>query len=540
MKSPGDWRDHEWDDHIAWWLEEVAKGRGAVLAGAGVSMLAPSSLPSGPRLRDHVVSWVLDTSPLEAEWADIARHEGYRQLLPEVVFEDLHKILFDRMLIAFQSLRHARPNELHRSIAHLGSRFHLSIITTNFDELIDQLVGRERQVIHLHGRLSSPETLVFRLSDTSRTASRSLSDVMRAHMEGRVVAVFGYSGRDPDVMAGLGRANPAGILWVTRSPVVDVVEKKLRKMRSSIEVRVVSADLRDIARRLPRSSRKSLPKPPDIRPIERSDFDEEARAAVAARVWHRVQEFDRTIKVQMEAAGATSDAKMAAWFRREAALCCLELDDVERARRSVSLALKDAEQTGSRYVRAATVNVRGLVLMEGGKDDLEQAPEAFRTSIDLVDEFLVEDPDADRLRQTALEVKAQALNNLGWWNERCGNLKLAVDFYRQSLRLKRQIGHVMGRAITAGNLAVVYRRLGQISNSNRWRRRAEVSLVEFGMWEELTQIYRRIAEEEVKKKRPQVALRWLVLARETARHLPDHHVEHGGIRHMWSKLHSSK
>jgi hypothetical protein len=57
------------------------------LAGAGVSMLPPSSLPSGPALKDMAVSGLCGCHDLEKYWPKIRAHPRYRHVTPEILFQ---------------------------------------------------------------------------------------------------------------------------------------------------------------------------------------------------------------------------------------------------------------------------------------------------------------------------------------------------------------------------------------------------------------------------------------------------------------------
>ena len=128
--------------------------------------------------------------------------------------------------------RRPSPTELHRNLMRLfPSAAHTRIVTTNFDLLFEQVVGnaaagskpdvyaapalplgREFQgVVHVHGRVDRPETMVLTDADFGRAyltdgwARRFLVDMFRSF----TVLFVGYSHGDV-VMNYLARALPAG------------------------------------------------------------------------------------------------------------------------------------------------------------------------------------------------------------------------------------------------------------------------------------------------------------------------------------------
>src|SRR5579864_4147934 len=101
-----------------------------VLAGAGVSMVPPTSLPSGDALRDHCVRCLL-SDPTSRKVVRLLLHTpAFRAFLPEAVLQLMGSTVGSRLdLFIKKVLSSAAPNVVHKALVGRGYR----IFTTNFD-----------------------------------------------------------------------------------------------------------------------------------------------------------------------------------------------------------------------------------------------------------------------------------------------------------------------------------------------------------------------------------------------------------------------
>ncbi len=143
-----------------------------VLAGAGVSMIRPTSLPSGDQLRDICVEALLTDDISRITVRRLLRAPTYRALLPEAVLQLIgsrNGSILDRYMR--QLLQAVAPNDVHQSLACRKYR----VFTTNFDLCLE--AAGNRRVRHLHGAISNPETLqnrIYRLGKTARAEATLL------------------------------------------------------------------------------------------------------------------------------------------------------------------------------------------------------------------------------------------------------------------------------------------------------------------------------------------------------------------------------
>jgi hypothetical protein len=188
-----------------------------VLAGAGVSMIPPTQLPSGDQLRDICVEQLLIDRISGDLVHRLLRTPSYRALLPEAVLQIIGSTAGERLdTFVQQVLKSAAPNVVHQAV--VNGRY--QAFTTNFD-LCFEAAGGSR-VRHLHGSIARPESLqnqLYRLGKTSRKEATLFGRLTA----GRVLLVIGYSLRDEDIIALIKRHPPRQLLYLSfggKSPTI--------------------------------------------------------------------------------------------------------------------------------------------------------------------------------------------------------------------------------------------------------------------------------------------------------------------------------
>jgi hypothetical protein len=161
----------------------------AVLTGAGVSMLSPSSLPSWWRLNIDTYRKFAGDDPELRGFADAIEQ---MPLPPSVLAQFLWEILgSDEYPNSLGVLRSGVPNQNHHVLAALAARDCLTdIVTLNFDRLHERAlasagvaytvnVSSQAEPLHpskkdtlgvwkLHGTIDRPETILATLDQTTR------------------------------------------------------------------------------------------------------------------------------------------------------------------------------------------------------------------------------------------------------------------------------------------------------------------------------------------------------------------------------------
>ena len=517
------------EEAIDAWQAQVWAGHGSCLLGAGVSMLPPSSLDSGNRLRDRALDWLLGDSQWSNEWRVLRGDRRYQELLPEVVFEQAFAMVHEEVLGVFEALVNAPPNPLHSALARLATDAEMRILTTNFDDLLESAGADSSLVTHLHGHLAEPTSLVFRVAQSGLPVAQINQLVARAATD-RLVAILGYSGRDPDILAALHDARPSGVVWLARVPVERSVREAARQLELVCTVTLVVADLADVAPLIDRATgaRRNVERQHSAPPRGAVISDDE-RAALLARLWDWIGEPRRSLAVHKRALRSSKGSKMRSWFGREAALCAMAIGHGAEAEVLAAAAGIDA-RGGTLYARAAVENVIGLVAIERGAESYQAAAVAFEAALELLDRFEAgKGPNVDALRQQAGELRGSIANNLGWLSSLRGDFATAVSYYRASRDIKRKVGFVSGMAHSAANLAVAYRALGQEGPSARWRREADRAFAALGMIDARVRLHRELAEEARVAGRKVASRRSLTTAMRLSAELPPGHIERSHV-----------
>jgi tetratricopeptide (TPR) repeat protein len=241
----------------------LASGQLAVVAGAGISMLAPSNLPSWWGFNQALLAAIKRTAsrllpPSHDALLDVLSLE---RGIPVVAFSDhvVRTFAGNAYFPLLRVLESSRTNANHRALAELARQKRVRhIVTPNFDSLIERafreagvdlevLVGRDSPgamtgrghawtwLHKIHGSVGDASSMV----DTVAQKLRGLSAEQRAALE-RVFAdchvlFIGFSGADfefdPDYLP-LRRALEAGqsFTWVSRrgSPAPEVARRLAR------------------------------------------------------------------------------------------------------------------------------------------------------------------------------------------------------------------------------------------------------------------------------------------------------------------------
>jgi tetratricopeptide (TPR) repeat protein len=210
-----------------------ARQHGIVLmAGAGLSMGAPTCLPGWNGLNDQIVEALgqriesyLEKPGATAQLRDslqFARKSG--SLPPDYQAQILEELCGATYFSALQSLDVAVKNDSHRAIAALAKCGYLrAIVTTNFDRLIETALddaqvphrvlfdedgyregrrllddhkGRDLVVLKVHGCVSTPGSLVDTLKQRLRGRNKDLNDCLAVLLSQSYWLIAGFSAAD--------------------------------------------------------------------------------------------------------------------------------------------------------------------------------------------------------------------------------------------------------------------------------------------------------------------------------------------------------
>lgn len=249
-----------------------SEGRLVVFAGAGVSAIAPTCLPSWWGMNQAVVR-VLSGQAEKLVGAErafalgeaITRRQEANLFPPEYQAEVLVRTLRHSYFKLLQVLDSDTPNDVHLAIAALARDSALcAVITTNFDRALEAAfrqsgVGAEvfsepKQfeflanrlakgvlpkdacpILKLHGSAEKPDTLIDTLSQRKRGFHPAVARCVRRLLRDAHWLFLGYSGADLSadqnyLFLKSDAAEASGFTWLVRSgakPVSAVVELKM-------------------------------------------------------------------------------------------------------------------------------------------------------------------------------------------------------------------------------------------------------------------------------------------------------------------------
>jgi tetratricopeptide (TPR) repeat protein len=204
-----------------------------ILAGAGVSMPAPTSLPNWSELNAMILAAVagrvreyFDDRKEVGELLEslIARRDERRGFAPDYQAQIMEEQCGETYFRALQSLDVTARNATHDAIASLAAARHVrAVVTTNFDRLIERALeargvafraystadeyrllaeslehgdAPELPVVKIHGSVHDPGSLVDTLKQRMRGRGRALESALATLLHRHYWLYCGFSGTD--------------------------------------------------------------------------------------------------------------------------------------------------------------------------------------------------------------------------------------------------------------------------------------------------------------------------------------------------------
>jgi tetratricopeptide (TPR) repeat protein len=229
-------------------LTAAHERRLVIFAGAGISMAAPTALPSWWDLNQAVVralgARAVGAVPRARELAEfVISRQKADWLPPDYVAEKIVHSLGHEYFEVLRCVDSDRPNANHLALAELAAAGKLrAIVTTNFDraieaafaargialdvradgaatgELLARWTGFEQrglpcQLIKLHGTADRPDTIIDTLAQRARGPAPQFLEAVARLMAFGELGVFGFSGVDLETQSdylGLKSASATG------------------------------------------------------------------------------------------------------------------------------------------------------------------------------------------------------------------------------------------------------------------------------------------------------------------------------------------
>ena len=278
---------------------EAAASRGEllVMAGAGISKLAPSYLPDwfsfNRSLLEQAKASALCVLHLSPEALAALEALDIKQI-PVEAFSDLivRSLASEGYFSILNALDADRSNANHTALSALAQRGVLrTIVTTNFDTLIERAFRDAGEALcivtprdikspidetatttlyKIHGSAHAPETLIDTVSQKRRGLPAPMRELLSNLYRTRHVLVLGYSGADlrlDENYLGFSAidANSPGITWVVHPGSTPSDPVQALKGRVGDSMTIVSAELPDVFRRLGEPAGAPAETDPDAR-----------------------------------------------------------------------------------------------------------------------------------------------------------------------------------------------------------------------------------------------------------------------------------
>lgn len=408
-----------------------------VLAGAGVSMVPPTSLPSGDALRDHCVRCLL-SDPTSRKVVRLLLHTpAFLAFLPEAVLQLMGSTVGSRLdLFIKKVLSSAAPNVVHKALVGRGYR----IFTTNFDTCFEAAGGVNTR--HLHGSILRLDTLQNQLYRLGKTALQETKLFARA-VSGKVLLVLGYSFRDDDIVKLVESNAPAQILYLSFD---GTIPPALLKSKSAVMVskgtaqELLSVMLHPAASPLRRC-------PPARLPAVRH------RANALLRICSRAGLYTIESRVLR--------AYLPRLHGRAKLLAMCEVADSLRKARQFSRAKDLADSVlsdpaaripSSRDAVSTALVQCGLIALDRGDKDYDRIEAFFQNGLKVFEELVASEPPGTFEAENDIW-RARILNNLGLVSLARGAYRQSVLQFTQSVDLKTRHHERYGVTQTYANLA---------------------------------------------------------------------------------------
>jgi tetratricopeptide (TPR) repeat protein len=420
-------------------LDPSSPGELLVLAGAGVSIPAPTSLPSGNRLRDLCVEQLLTDGLSRRAVRRLLGSAGYRSLLPESVLQMIGSTVGNGLdLLMRRLLGISPPNVIHQALASRKYR----VFTTNFDLCLER--AGIKQVSHLHGSIKNPEQLQNRLYRLGKTALSEARQFEKQLGRGTLL-VIGYSFRDDDIVRLIQRHTPVRVLFLTFDGTLPQAVKNLNS-----EVLFAQGSAQDLFMVQPEKvSRARARRPP-------ANFRLPAlkhRVNALIRICSRAGMCDTQLRLlrlytpklhgrdRLLAICEVADSlRLARRYEEAELLAKLVLDD----RFSRLPECRDVVSTGLVQL--------GLISLDCGDQDFDKIAGLFRQASQVFDDLVKSEPPGKYDAENDIW-RARIMNNVGLLLAAQGEAAKSIRMYRRSIRLKAKHHDRYGISQTLANIA---------------------------------------------------------------------------------------
>ncbi len=464
-----------------------------VFVGSGASIAAPSSLPSGVRMRNGIIHELCKRDPIFMDYEkEILAEELNPEMVYSLVFDAVGRDLFK----TYEICDSKRFNANHLFLAQAAKKGKLStIVTTNFDHLIEDAMEylglkpqedfyvykdkdafktyleikkinpdkRKIHIIKIHGSIEDQNSMIVTMNQTGKGLMEEQANILNHLLQEKFFLFVGYSGNDVDIYPKLLRSKGKGIWWIalpdsTIPRVTEIIagDNKNRQL--------ISADLNHLFELL--SERLGFDTKVPFTPEMIVNFDE------LLYIWANsidILNVHKYMAILLGFFGQNQGSfvclqKLEQICRKrndqqELALCLNYLGqfyrqikgDYAKALECNENSIEICHKINNRLLISDNLNDIGAVY--GDRGDYQQAKDYFQQSLDIAQGIGAQDRIGNY---------QQNIGTIYWASH---DLKNALKYHTQALKSRLEIGDQIGVAYSLYNVGIVYRDLNDIERS---------------------------------------------------------------------------
>ena len=452
---------------------DIKAGNASFLIGAGTSMVRPSTLPSGQKLKEIAFETLISGHRFKTDLEILRNNNNYHDLVPEILFTEIYGIIKHKIFPCFNILNYGKHNLLHRLFAFLISKYNCPVCTTNFDLFVEDFLPPNRKLYHLHGDLRNINGLYILLNKIDKGIHDTEWKGLKQKLRSKTLYVFGYSGNDKDILEFIRTSKVSEVVWTIRRSDQKRVTNNL-KLLKDLTISLCYFDLtslhREVSRLIPETSasRQWVPKRkrnPDA-PVEHLlaeykkniSYTESLLCLIQAH--YRCGNYRRIELISnryLKTTGITDDNR----YEITSRLCSMLQfvpNATGRALKILDKVLKEKKVKKHPHY-GLLLNAKGLLL----QSILEKYPQYTRLAQITLEKaltFMLARHKAISRKDTVGRYNSEmylsmVYNNLGLVYYEAGDYRSAKSNFLKSLSLKRKIYNIYGKISTYHNLAML-------------------------------------------------------------------------------------
>lgn len=433
--------------------------------GAGMSILCPTHLPLAWDLKKNILhNYCSGDDTLEHVFMSFSSITDSDWNLARLPLEYMLEASYAEGLRDFESIMSfmgtSEPNWLHQTIADLSNKGICNeIITTNFDICIEKSCSSiANSVIHLHGSISDPNSLILTIGGIGRGLPNHIADSLRELHRNKILLFLGYSGYDSDILDVLESVNGKPIYWLSLDDNMLGVSSRAKDLIKKVSGVAIIGDITELLYEIRRLAYletncniKCSCNPNWSQVIERSvgKLPIGDRARYVARICLEANDLDNAITAYNIALNNTRNYTIKAKILVNLSFVYYMKRDIASLR---ELAYK-AKQYGlmgknATFVAHAYNNIGISYLYQQEPDPLLALTYFLKAA--LIHEQLVLNGFK---KMQNLRGAAQSYNNIGLAHMKVNNYINAKNAFQKSIKLKEELGDLIGKAISSLSLA---------------------------------------------------------------------------------------